>query len=253
MNGWDWIWAAIQSLFEGVWQALQWFLNEFRRFVGWTVEVFKAVGGLFDKSFRWVLRHLEALRHLNFRSIWDAIKREYKRFRRALDWYMRNVQTPLDNIRKRIMDIYRRFFQPIIRFLDSLRVFTRFIALFNRKLAAKLDARLWSLESKILWPITQALKRINSISSQVRAYFTALGMLDRVLLLESMRRDALLVWEVLTNPRGRLFEPGTPLASYTYSELHADVELYGKTRSGPIADYIDEAHRAVREDLIGVI
>ena len=253
---WDWtgfIWNWLDEAWSALYEVFVWLALNLERFILWTIEVFKNAFGWIATGFRWVIRHLEALRHLNFRSIWDAIKRGYDRLRRALDWYMRNVQGPLDKMRQRILEIYRRFFQPIIRFLDSLRVFTRFIALFNRKLAAQLDARLWSLESKILWPITTAIRRINSISSQIRAYFTALGFLDRVLLLESMRRDALLVWEVLTNPRARLFEPGPPLGSYTYSDLHADVEVYARTRGGPIADYIEEAHRNVREDLMGVI
>ncbi len=254
MWGWtDWVWNQMTEFYDNLWNIVTYIFQWLDAFLKWALTVFKAIGHYLASGFRWALRHLQALRHLNFRSIWAAIKRGYERLRRALDWYMRNVQGPLDKIRQRILEIYRRFFQPIIRFLDSLRVFTRFIALFNRKLAAKLDARLWSLESKILFPITAMLRRVNSISSQIRAYFTALGLLDRVLLLESMRRDVSLVWEVLTNPRGRIFAPTPALGSYTYSDLHADVEVYGKTRGGPIADYIDEAHRSVREEFLGVL
>lgn len=253
---WDWtgiVWDWMQGVLSTIWSWLVWLYENVARFIGWTIAVFRNAFGWIGTGFRWVIRHLEALRHLDFKHTWEKIKAGYKRLRGWMDWYQRTVQGPIDKIRQRIMDIYRTFFQPIIRFLDSLRVFTRFIALFNRKLAAKLDARLWGLESKIMWPITAALKRINSMSSQIRAYFTALGMLDRVLLLESMRRDALLVWEVLTNPRGRIYAPSPPLGTYTYSDLHQDVQVYSKTQGGPIADYIDAAHRSVREDLLGVI
>ena len=253
---WDWLgfaWNWMQGLFSVIWEWFVWLYQNVARFVDWTISVFTNAFGWIATGFRWVFRHLKAILHLKPSDIWHALKEAYKRLKDLKDWYQRTVQEPIDRMRRNIMGIYNTFFKPIIRFLDSLRVFTRFIALFNRKLAAKLDARLWSLESKILWPITTALRRLNSISSQIRAYFTALGFLDRVLLLESMRRDALLVWEVLTNPRARLFEPTKALGSYTYADLHSDVQLYRDTRGGPIADYIEEAHRSVREDLLGVL
>lgn len=253
---WDWLgfaWNWMQGLFATMWEWFVWLYQNVARFVEWTVQIFQAAFGWIAQGFRWLGRHLEALRHLDFKHLWEKIKAGYKRLKGWIQWYQDTVQKPIQAIRDRIMGIYNTFFKPIIQFLDSLRVFIRIIGLFNRKLAAKLDARLWDLESKVMFPITYILRRVNSVSSQVRAWFTALGLLERSLLLESLRRDALLVWEVLTNPRARLFEPGAPFGSYTYSDLHVDVQVYGKTRSGPIADYIDEAHRSVREDLLGVI
>lgn len=260
----DWIYVQLNQIGGWIDNSLQWGLTILSQWVTWLWNAVNYIWKVLLEFGKWVLKGakiiqaglikgIKALLHLNFREIWRSLRCAYERFQRARVWWKKHVQDPIDKIRKNIMDIYRTFFQPIIRFLDSLRVFIRFIGLFNRKLAAKLDARLWGLESKILFPITYMLKRVNELSSFQRAWITTLGMLDRSLLLESLRRDASLVWEVLTNPRGKIFEPGKALLPYTYSDLHSDVQLYADTRGGPIADYIDEAHRSVREDLIGVI
>jgi hypothetical protein len=76
-------------------------------------------------------------------------------------------------------------------------------------------------------------------------------MLDRVLLLESMRRDASLIWEVLTNPLGSVHaaaDHGTP---YTYSDLSVDVGTWAQSGGGPVGDYIQAAQLAGRSVLQG--
>jgi len=248
---------ALQTVVAWLINAMNWVLIEFwGQFVtlwNWAVEFGGWVWGAIRTVAGGIWRALQALAHLNFSAIWQALKRAYRRVLRTVEWLRRRIVKPLDDYRRQILDLYNRFWKPVIRFLDSLRVFTRMLAMFNRRLAARLDARLWALEDKILWPITTALRRVNALASYMQAYITALGMLDRTLLLESLRRDASLVWEVLTNPRGAIHTTRQPFASYTYSDLHNDMQVYAKTHGGPIADYIDEAHRSVREDLLGVI
>jgi hypothetical protein len=233
-----WVLSQLSTAFNYIWVALQ-------AFAGWI----KAGALLLKDGF---LRAIRALAHLDFRSIWNALKRGFDRLRRAFDWYMRRVQAPLDRIRNQIWGIYRTFFKPIIQVIDSFRVMVRFIALFNRKLAAKLDSRLFSLESKLMSPITAILKRVNELSSYQRGVFTALGYLDRVLFLETLRRDASLAWEILTNPRARIYEKPTPPAAHTYHDLVSDVRLYSDTGTGPVGDYVREAIQAARDTLVEV-
>jgi hypothetical protein len=118
------------------------------------------------------------------------------------------------------------------------------VALFNRKLAAKLDHRLMVLEGKIMWPITTALHRINDISSYVTALITTAGRLARPLLLESMRRDALLVWEVLTNPRRVIYSPPEPIQQATREAVCRDFEEYLRFGTGRLSLKDDAAHAA---------
>jgi hypothetical protein len=250
---WDWvnyIWGWVGDWIGNVWAWITWLYDNLKAFAQWAYGALSNAFRWLGTGFRWVLRHLAALRHLNFSSIWAALKRAYNRLLAALAWLRKRIVDPLEAMRRQILQIYRRFFQPIIRVLDSLRVFVRFIALFNRKLAAKLDARLWSLEAKILSPITTALRRLNSISSHLGALVTALGYLDRVTLLESLRRDASLVWEVLTNPRGRIFDkPATP-APFSLREVHDNLATYLETGGGPMAPRVDAMYEQWRQAML---
>jgi len=245
---WHEIWDALMSVEH-------WVLDQLLAFSQWVIGIFQYLGGFIDTLFRglrWFGEHLwrgiKALRHLNFSRIWAALKRGYNRFLHAYDWWRRHVLAPLDRMRRQIWQIYRTFFKPLIMFLDSLRVFTRMIAIFNRKLAARLDHSLMALEGKLLWPITTMLHRINEITSYFTALITTAGRLARPLLLESMRRDALLVWEVLTNPRAVLYSPPEPAQPHhTYLQLKDEMHEYCETGTGPVADYVRDALDAMRE------
>ena len=254
----DWINYWLGSIWQTLRQMYQWVIYNLGVMVTNIIYALQFVWDTLVLFARWVaagarlikagfVRAVKALLHLDFRSIWRSLRCAYERFQRARAWWKRHVQDPIDKIRKNIMDIYRTFFQPIIRFLDSLRVFVRFIALFNRKLAAKLDARLWGLEAKILSPITTALRRLNSISSHLGALVTALGYLDRVTLLESLRRDASLVWEVLTNPRGALHSDPPGITHTTLAQVDADFDVYARAGGGPLADRVDDLDRTFQE------
>ena len=234
------VWEEVINLWGYIFQAFDWVYQHLQLLLDWIVRGLKALG-----SALW--RALQALGHLNFRAIWNALKRAYERFQRALRWYQKHVQEPLDRIRRTIMDLYNRFWRPILRMLDSFRVFIRLLSIFNRQLAAKLDGALFSLEAKLMYPITAVLQRVNELSSYVRAIITASGLLDRVLTLETLRRDASLVWEVLTNPRARIYEPIVKPQPYTYDQLKVDVGVFASTGAGPIADYIDQARVNIRD------
>ena len=216
-----WVLSQLSGALNYVWVALQ-------AFAGWV----KAGALLIKDGF---LRAIRALGHLKFSDIWKALKRIKKRFDDFRDWWQRNIQGPIDRIRNQIWQIYRTFFKPILQILDTFRSMIRVVALFNRKLAAKLDHRLMVLEGKILWPITTALHRINDISSYVTALITTAGRLERTLMLESIRRDALLVWEVLTNPRRAIYSPPEPARRRTIEAAGRDFREYLEHGTGPHA------------------
>lgn len=253
------LWSAIDFMRYTIailWSEMAWVLSYFGQVLvtlwNWAV----AIGGWILGAIRTVAggiwRALQALAHLNFSQIWGALKRAYNRVMRTITWLRRRLIEPLDRYRRLILELYRRFWQPIIRFLDSLRVFIRIIGIFDRRLAAQLDAALFRLEAKILWPITAALRRINALSSQISAYFTVLGYLDRTLLLESLRRDALLVWEVLTNPRGRIFAKPTPPATRTVADMKSDFHVFVETGGGVYGDYAQHGREVFRDAIGGL-
>ncbi len=247
----DWS-GFLGSLSDTFSSALSWIKNALGGLASWALDHLKSVWGILKGGVLAVLKALKTLSHLNWRELWQYIKKTYEHFRKWVQWYQDHVLKPISDLRRSVMQLYDTYFRPVISFLESLRTFVRFLSIFDRKLAALLDSKLTWLENIVMTPITAMLKRINSISSTMRAMITPLGMLDRVLLLESMRRDASLIWEVLTNPRAAISTVKAPPAPYTYSDLHSDVQLYAQTGNGPIADYVQAAQAAGKEVLQGV-
>lgn len=237
------IWSILGDIYYAIQAGVEWVYQQLLALYRWVYAALVEVGQTFvaiANSFVWfgkqLWRGLTALRHLHFGSIWSAIKRAYNRLVRAFDWWRRRILEPLDRLRRQIWQIYRRFFKPLLMFLDSLRVFTRMMAVFNRKLAARLDHYLMGLETKLMYPITALLRRVNEISSYFTALITTAGRLARPLLLESLRRDALLVWEVLTNPRQAIYSPPERVTPRTLPQLSRDFREYAESGTGIFAE-----------------
>jgi hypothetical protein len=197
-------------------------------------------------------RVIGALKRLSWGRIWRFLHSIFDKLHRAIQWYRVYVLGPLERMRAQILDLYRKLFRPIIQILDTLRVGIRVIGIFNRRLAAALDARLWKLESKLLYPITEALHRLNRLSSYVAALITRAGLLDRSLLLESLRRDASLVWEVLTNPRAALHAAPAPGSAGSIHQVQQDVHIFVTSGGGPMADYVDAVHQVALDTIGGL-
>jgi len=242
------MWAMIQSM-------MSWVMDQLIAFSQWVMGLFNQVGQwIYDlgQGLKWVGEHLwrgiKALRKINFKHLWHKLKHAWTIYQKALEWWRKHVQEPIERMRRQVWAIYRAFFKPVIMLLDTFRPIIRMIGLFNRKLAAKLDHRLIALEGKILWPITATLHRLNEISSYFTALVTVTGRLSRPLLLESMRRDALLVWEVLTNPRQAIQETiANPEPSPTISQTAEEIDVYAKTGAGPLAEILDKMDQVFHE------
>ena len=249
----DWleiIWGWLVWLASTTWSWIIWLWDNLVVVAHFLVQVANTLlqGIVFVARSIW--RGLLALRHLNFRSIWNGLKRIYQRYCDALDWWDRHVMGPIERMRAQIMQVYRIFFAPIIRLLDTFRVGVRFIALFNRRLAARLDSRLMALEGLIMAPIRTMLRRLNSLASYHRALITASGRLSRSVLLATLARDAGCVWEVLTNPRAVLYSPTPPLPGRPFRQDLDAARLYLSTGTGPLAPDIDALLRDARELLL---
>jgi hypothetical protein len=241
------VWSWLVTLASETWALILWLWNNLVLVANYLVAVAQALwnGLRFVASNLW--RGLQALAHLRFADIWNALKRGFDRLRRALEWYQKHITEPLDRIRRQIWGVYRTLFRPILVVLDQFRSMVRIVAIFDRRLAAKLDSKFLYLENKLMYPITALLRRVNEISSYTRALITASGLLDRVLTLETLRRDALLVWEVLTNPLGRIYAKPEPWAPRSLPEIFADFDTYMKTGGGPFAESESELDAAYRE------
>jgi len=247
----NWLAAWIQALADWTYEVMQWLYRQ----IVWVWEQVQKLWPWLRDGIKWlasaVWRGLTALGHLNFRKIWEKIHKAYERLQKATEWYRRRIIGPIDLLRHHIWQIYRTFFAPLLRVVDTVRMMTRTLAIFNRKLAARLDSRLLRLEGKLMWPITAMLRRVNEMASFQRAIFTASGRLSRAIMLETLRRDCLLVWGTLTNPRRRIFEPVPPLPGIPFTQTVEEARLYLATGGGPLAEEMDallkEAHDLLAE------
>jgi hypothetical protein len=243
----DLIWSWFVWLYNELYAAIVWVWGNLVALGQFLVQVANALLNAIVFTARALWRGLDALVHLRFGDIWAAIKRGYERMKTWYEWWRKNVQEPIDRIRRQIWDIYDRFFKPILLVIDQFRSMVRIVAIFDRRLAAKLDSKFLWLENKLMYPITTLLRRVNEISSYTRALITASGLLDRVLTLETLRRDALLVWEVLTNPLQRIYAKPEPWAPSSLPEIFADFDTYMKTGGGPFAESEAELDAAYQE------
>ena len=236
--------AYLESLLNAAVRWLQsliaWVWANFLAFVGWVGKAFEALGNALVWFGRHLWRGIKALRKISFKHLWHKLKHAWTIYQKALEWWRKHVQEPIDRMRRQVWAIYRAFFKPVIMLLDTFRPIIRMIGVFNRKLAAKLDHRLIALEGKILWPITATLHRLNGISSYFTALITVTGRLSRPLLLESMRRDALLVWEVLTNPRAMLYNPPERRPPTTMAATAQPLREFLRFGTGPLSETFPE-------------
>lgn len=251
----DVLWVFIQQLWayaQELWAWIGGILTFLKNFWGYFLQFLTWVGNFAYNALRFIYRGFQALLHLKFSTIWNAIKRGYNRLLSWVHWYQQHVMKPLDDLRKQIYKLYNTFFRPIIQLLETFRTMVRFLSIFDKKLAALLDSKLSWLESKVMWPINQMLKRVNSISSTMRAMLTPLGMLDRVLMLESMRRDVRLIWQVLHNPLGRPQSFMVPPTPRTQTDRNNDFADFVAGRGGVYTDSTDQLTLLFKNLLGGV-
>ena len=255
----EWLMPWLEGQVHALWGAVTWMAEQVNWIVTVMFDVVNRLGDALHALGAWIktgarlIKHalsraFNALLHLKPSAIWHALKRIKKRIDDARAWWRDHVQAPLDRIRAQIRQLYNTFFRPIINIIESMRKVVRILAIFNRRLAARLDQRLAWLESKVMWPITTMLHRLNEISSYVRALFTASGLLDRLVVIESIRRDALLVWEVLTNPRAVIFAPAKPGPPRpTIRQTAENIDIYARTGGGDTAAIMDDLDRVFRD------
>lgn len=195
------------------------------------------IGKLLSAAWGYFKRALGALGRLHFADIWNFIKRIFDRVHRLIDWYNKHVIQPWERLRAQLIALYNKYLGPIVKMLDTVRAAVRILAVFDRKLAAKIDSALWNLESKLYAPLYAALTRINAITSTMRAMITPLGLLDRSLLVQSIERDWKSIWRVLLN-NGKLptvVIPGTA-APAVWRQITIDWQQYRASGTGPFAD-----------------
>jgi hypothetical protein len=241
--------AGVQSWASGFASFLKVLLSAFK---DWAVQVIKAVAGALKRIAGGVLDALRALLRGDWSRLWHDIVNAWKVLREWAQVIYKTIYGPIDQMRRTIGKLYDTFWKPVINVIDSMRRITQVIGIFDRKLAQRLDQRLWALEGKILAPITAMYGRLNSISSYFSAIITATGLLDRPLLLASVKRDVSLLWHTLVNPFGQTPKPVTAVVMPTIKQSHDAVVDYWNNGSGDLAPAVDSARQYYNELTAGL-
>jgi hypothetical protein len=211
------------------------------------------LSNIFATLWSYVRRALRALRHLNFTEIWHAMQRVYDYYCRFRTWWKKYIEGPIEAYRKFLLGIYRQFFAPIIGVLDLVRSVARIIGIFNRKLAAKLDAAIWKVEGWILKPITIAMRRINGIASIVYAIITITGRFDATVFVRSVERHIHDLHAALLGLPWKSTKPLGPDSLTVAMQARQDFLAWVQTESGPIQDRIEAMDPVFQQswDLLG--
>jgi len=199
-----------------------------------------------------VQRALAWFKLSNLRDLWARFKRYWDEYQKWKKKYLDQIWAPIDAIRRVIFQIYNTFFRPVIELIDTFRKLTTIIALFDEKLAAKLDARLLALEAKLLAPVTFMLNRVNAIGTYIQAIVTASGLIDRSVLVASIKRDGDLIWSVLTNPLGQTIKRPKPPEAVPLSDIVRGARQYSANRTGPWALEMDALVGEVQNNRIAM-
>jgi len=218
--------------------------------IGAIESALSAIVGFLAEIGRVLARVARAAWHFVVSDLWAEIQRWYGRFKNWIDWYRKHVLAPLDQVYRNIIHLYDQFFRPIIKFIDDLRRLTQIIALFNRRLAAKIDNALFQLEYRIMQPLLDVLHRVNSIASIQAAYLTRLGLFARPVLLESIQRDWKLMWRVLLNGGQAPAAPPASVPGLTSADLVSDWRAFVDAGSGRFADQNDKLGQAWNDALV---
>jgi len=137
-------------------------------------------------SFGWLLRAFQNLWVRILHPLLDHIERIANRLGRLIDKVLKPYLDLLIKIRKAILDIYERFFRPIILTIETLRRALAILRLAHIHIADKLDAELAKLEGKIAAPILKLLQQTNELAGWMRVLLNVRLLLQQPLLVNSL-------------------------------------------------------------------
>lgn len=197
--------------------------------LSWLGNILNGIVGIFSP--------LKGIKHW---LIWSELKNWYSRFKKWRDWYKQHVLAPMKQMQAMQRQIYNQFFKPILTLVDHIRQLTGIIAIFNKKLADKLNFQFLKVESFLLAPFNTATARVNTISRMFGAFLTPLGFFDKPTLLNSIWRDAGLVKEILHNPWGQHPAPATTPPQPTIGERVNGAKQFLSSGTGPYADDVNQ-------------
>jgi hypothetical protein len=204
----------------------------------------QATGAAFGRVLGWVNAFWSHVLQPFVKATWAELRHGYQWAKR---WATR-LTDAIEKIRSRVLAIYDQWFRPVFDAIEAVRKTLQLLALFRVQWAADLDRRLGHLEDRLLWPIREAMLRLNQAINWINRIITFDGYLQRVTLIGSLFRHAIESWEVLLQPQLRGLDPNDTarrrLVKYEpidAAKLARELRDYYETGTGPIAELANAA------------
>ena len=186
-----------------------------------------------------------------FASFWSGVLRPFIGYVwRAVDHlqaWLKGTFGPalkfLEMLRQRTLDIYNKYFKPVLDTIDIARRTLQLLAVFRVQWARELDQKLAQIQDAILWPIREVMLRLNQAMDWINRIVTLDGLFQRLTLIRSLieyQREVLAHWWNVQTPvvteedRRRIATGGDARAP---REVARDAELYLRAGAGPLTEY----------------
>ena len=183
----SWVWRigsrAVTVAIKAMITALQWAVTNLTRLI---------VAGL-KKTAVFLARTAKATWRLiqrGLKATLRALDRAFTWLKSTLDHIFRPVLDFLDRVRIYVRDFYRKWVRPVLDAIEITRRVFQLLGWFGLDWAKAIDRKLQQLEDIITFPFDWLVTKVNELTSWVNRIVTLDGLLQRVMLLRSLIRDA---------------------------------------------------------------
>lgn len=208
--------------------------------------VFKALYGFLGKFWNSILKPL-------VKWVWQT----YQRLRKWLEDTLGPVLKFLYTVRCELLKFYDKWLRPVLETITVIRRTLQLLAALRIEWARDLDRKLADLEDRLLAPVQFLLRKVNQVIDVVNRVVTLDGLLQRVVLLQSIARDIVGVANTWHQAFSRPVTAGEREAALaqnphkTGAQLAREFVAYLETGQGPhaasIAEWGAEFDRRMRD------
>lgn len=234
--------ATLKIAIEGI----RWAVNNLTRFV---VAGLKKSAVFIQRSmqtfYRWLQRSFRSLVRMLDRAVTWLHGTLTRIFQPILDW--------IDRAKAWIRRIYDRFVRPILDLIEVSRRVLRVLAYLGVDWARALDRQLARIEQLITFPFEWVVSKLNEVVGWINRIVTVDGLLQRVILLNSLFRDYTLTTNMWWTGQQR---PLTPAEEASYlarprrqlpDQAIADLRLHFSTGTALVSPVIRETAQSISQ------
>jgi hypothetical protein len=251
------IWKGVQVAGKITLEILQWSVKALWAFAQTTANGLKGLGQLVGRGLKGVWDFFETTYEKVIKPAWLKFWRWFDKFRRWLDQTFGPVLAWLRQLRDSLLAFWKTWVRPWLDLIDVTRKALRVLSSMGIGWARRLDAYLADLESRIEKPFLFVLSKLNEVINVVNRIVTLDGLLQRIVLIQSIARDYKYVWSNIVAPysspidAARRKELTEAAAARSLAAIEGDLRRYLATGAGPLAASVLVATTTLRQRLAG--